>query len=199
MIKPEDIIRAEFSRSFLGYDMKQVDTLLDAVIEEMEAWEKERSEMLTALEYLLQELEQQEGKAAEPSAKRLAAQEKTARMALGKPQTQSDAQKTEPRDKKRSRMKEMLRAQKKEQPLPQAVSFEPQQEPDSQQIPLAKAHREDTASAAFEIPTYVFAGSTDQAEPAATVAEEIEVVREENGASSSAEVLSESEPSEQEA
>ena len=37
MIKAEDLIRVEFSRSFLGYDMKEVDTLLDAVIEQVEA------------------------------------------------------------------------------------------------------------------------------------------------------------------
>ena len=32
MIKIDDIINAEFSRSFMGYDMKEVDSFLDAVI-----------------------------------------------------------------------------------------------------------------------------------------------------------------------
>ena len=58
MIKIDDIINAEFSRSFMGYDMKEVDSFLDAVIEQMESNEKERREMLTALEYLLHEIEQ---------------------------------------------------------------------------------------------------------------------------------------------
>ena len=60
MIKIDDIINAEFSRSFMGYDMKEVDSFLDAVIEQMESNEKERREMLTALEYLLHEIEQYE-------------------------------------------------------------------------------------------------------------------------------------------
>ena len=64
MIKIDDIINAEFSRSFMGYDMKEVDSFLDAVIEQMESNEKERREMLTALEYLLHEIEQYEQLAA---------------------------------------------------------------------------------------------------------------------------------------
>lgn len=65
MIKIDDIINAEFSRSFMGYDMKEVDSFLDAVIEQMESNEKERREMLTALEYLLHEIEQYEQLAAD--------------------------------------------------------------------------------------------------------------------------------------
>lgn len=58
MISIDDIVKKEFSRSFLGYDMREVDLFLDAIIEQLEADERERQEMLTAMEYLLRELEQ---------------------------------------------------------------------------------------------------------------------------------------------
>lgn len=54
----EDIVKKEFSRAFMGYDMREVDYFLDEIIEQMEAYERERQEMLTAMEYLLRELEQ---------------------------------------------------------------------------------------------------------------------------------------------
>ena len=57
MISIDDIVKKEFSRSFLGYDMREVDLFLDAIIEQLEADERERQEMLTAMEYLLRELE----------------------------------------------------------------------------------------------------------------------------------------------
>lgn len=55
MISIDDIVKKEFSRSFLGYDMREVDLFLDAIIEQLEADERERQEMLTAMEYLLRE------------------------------------------------------------------------------------------------------------------------------------------------
>lgn len=58
MTKIEDIVKKEFSRSFMGYDMREVDFFLDEIIEQMETYERERQEMLTAMEYLLRELEQ---------------------------------------------------------------------------------------------------------------------------------------------
>lgn len=58
MTKIEDIVKKEFSRSFMGYDMREVDYFLDEIIEQMETYERERQEMLTAMEYLLRELEQ---------------------------------------------------------------------------------------------------------------------------------------------
>lgn len=54
----EDIVKKEFSRAFMGYDMREVDYFLDEIIEQMEVYERERQEMLTAMEYLLRELEQ---------------------------------------------------------------------------------------------------------------------------------------------
>ena len=57
---PEDIIQKEFSRSFFGYDMQEVDTFLDGVIDQMERMEGERKEMIAAMEYLLGKLEKQE-------------------------------------------------------------------------------------------------------------------------------------------
>ena len=37
MISIDDIVKKEFSRSFLGYDMREVDLFLDAIIEQLEA------------------------------------------------------------------------------------------------------------------------------------------------------------------
>ena len=42
MISIDDIVKKEFSRSFLGYDMREVDLFLDAIIEQLEADERER-------------------------------------------------------------------------------------------------------------------------------------------------------------
>ena len=163
MIKPEDIIRAEFSRSFLGYDMKEVDTLLDAVAEQMEAWEKERAEMLTALEYLLQEIEQKE-KEETASAKRIAEQGKTAHITQGK--TAEETERMEQREQRR-RMRELLASS----PLPQAVTTDPAAAEQTERIPLAKAYAETEEAASFEIPTYVFAGASEQEAPAAPTEE----------------------------
>lgn len=58
MITAEDIVNKRFSRSVLGYDIGEVDLFLDAVIEQFEAYERERKEMMTAMDYLLKELEQ---------------------------------------------------------------------------------------------------------------------------------------------
>lgn len=58
MMKISDIVNKEFSRSFMGYDMREVDCFLDEIIEQLETYERERQEMLTAMEYLLRELEQ---------------------------------------------------------------------------------------------------------------------------------------------
>ena len=58
MMKTSDIVNKEFSRSFMGYDMREVDCFLDEIIEQLETYERERQEMLTAMEYLLRELEQ---------------------------------------------------------------------------------------------------------------------------------------------
>lgn len=58
MIRISDIVKKEFTRSFMGYDMREVDLFLDEIIEQMETYERERQEMLTAMEYLLRELEQ---------------------------------------------------------------------------------------------------------------------------------------------
>lgn len=58
MMKISDIVNKEFSRSFMGYDMREVDYFLDEIIEQLETYERERQEMLTAMEYLLRELEQ---------------------------------------------------------------------------------------------------------------------------------------------
>ena len=58
MITVEDIIQKRFSRSVLGYDIGEVDLFLDAVIEQFEAYERERADLMRAMDSLLKELEQ---------------------------------------------------------------------------------------------------------------------------------------------
>jgi len=171
MIKPEDIIQVEFSRSLFGYDMKEVDTLLDAVIEQMEAWERERQEMLTALECLLQELEQQAPQDAETVKEQIPVRDRIDRIAHG----QSAEHWTESSPvfaaRKRKRGAESD-SQPKMQPLPQAVPLE-EVEP-MQDIPLAKIPTQ-SEETEFEIPTYLFAGEAEPMIRMPAVAEEVEV------------------------
>lgn len=56
-MRTEDIVNRIFTRSFMGYDIEQVDRFLDEVIDAIEQYEAEKKEMLTAMEYLLQKLE----------------------------------------------------------------------------------------------------------------------------------------------
>ena len=56
----EDIVNKIFTRSFMGYDIEQVDLFLDEVIERFEKYEAEKKEMLIAMEYLLNKLEHDE-------------------------------------------------------------------------------------------------------------------------------------------
>ncbi len=56
-MKVNDIVNKEFTKSILGYDVREVDVFLDQVIEQLEKLETERREMMTAIEYLLAELE----------------------------------------------------------------------------------------------------------------------------------------------
>lgn len=56
-MRTEDIVNRIFTRSFMGYDIEQVDRFLDEVIDALEQYEAEKKEMLTAMEYLLQKLE----------------------------------------------------------------------------------------------------------------------------------------------
>ena len=56
-MRTDEIINKVFTRSFMGYDIEQVDLFLDEVIEAMERYEAEKREMLSAMEYLLKKLE----------------------------------------------------------------------------------------------------------------------------------------------
>ncbi|HWP21793.1 MAG TPA: DivIVA domain-containing protein [Candidatus Cryosericum sp.] len=56
-MRTEDIVNKVFARSFMGYDIEQVDRFLDEIIENLERCEAEKKEMLTAMEYLLGKLE----------------------------------------------------------------------------------------------------------------------------------------------
>lgn len=53
----DDIVNKNFSRSFMGYDIEQVDGFLDEIIEALERYESEKREMLNAMEYLMKKLE----------------------------------------------------------------------------------------------------------------------------------------------
>lgn len=56
-MRTEEIVEKVFARSFMGYDIEQVDVFLDEVIEALERYEAEKQEMLNAMEYLMRKLE----------------------------------------------------------------------------------------------------------------------------------------------
>ncbi len=56
-MRTEEIINKVFTRSFMGYDIEQVDAFLDEMIEALERYEAEKQEMLIAMEYLMRKLE----------------------------------------------------------------------------------------------------------------------------------------------
>lgn len=155
MIKPEDIIQVEFSRAVLGYDMKEVDTLLDAVIEQMEAWEKERSEMLTALEYLLREIERYEMPAGQKSLAQV--QAASVSDAARSKASVSSAVQTEALHAKRSRSDSRKQGRRVAAPHFESKHREASENRQTEQ------ERQTVCSDDFEIPTYVFAGTQDAA------------------------------------
>lgn len=53
----DEIVNKVFTRSFMGYDIEQVDGFLDEIIETLERYEAEKREMLSAMEYLMKKLE----------------------------------------------------------------------------------------------------------------------------------------------
>ena len=56
-MRTDEIVNQVFTRSFMGYDIEQVDGFLDEVIETLERYEAEKREMLAAMEYLMKKLE----------------------------------------------------------------------------------------------------------------------------------------------
>ncbi len=56
-MRTDDIVNKVFARSFMGYDVEQVDAFLDELIDCIERYESEKREMLSAIEYLLGKLE----------------------------------------------------------------------------------------------------------------------------------------------
>ncbi len=59
-MRTDEIINRVFTRSFMGYDVEEVDRFLDEIIACFDRYEAEKKEMLTALEYLLGKLERGE-------------------------------------------------------------------------------------------------------------------------------------------
>ena len=56
-MRTDEIVNKVFTRSFMGYDIEQVDLFLDDIIEMLERYEAEKREMLSAMEYLMKKLE----------------------------------------------------------------------------------------------------------------------------------------------
>jgi len=56
-MRTDEIVNQVFTRSFMGYDIEQVDVFLDEVIDTLERYEAEKREMLAAMEYLMKKLE----------------------------------------------------------------------------------------------------------------------------------------------
>ena len=56
-MRTDEIVNKIFTRSFMGYDIEQVDLFLDEMIDTLERYEAEKREMLSAMEYLMKKLE----------------------------------------------------------------------------------------------------------------------------------------------
>ncbi len=56
MMTVEAIANKSFRRTFLGYDLEQVDDFLDEIIRQMQQMEQERRELTATLDYLVGEL-----------------------------------------------------------------------------------------------------------------------------------------------
>ena len=56
MMTVEAIANKSFRRTFLGYDLEQVDDFLDEIIKEMQQMEQERRELTDTIDYLVGEL-----------------------------------------------------------------------------------------------------------------------------------------------
>lgn len=56
MMTVEAIANKSFRRTFLGYDLEQVDDFLDEIIQQMQQMEQERRELIDTIDYLVGEL-----------------------------------------------------------------------------------------------------------------------------------------------
>ena len=56
MMTVEAIANKSFRRTFLGYDLEQVDDFLDEIIQQMQQMEQERQELTDTIDYLVGEL-----------------------------------------------------------------------------------------------------------------------------------------------
>ena len=136
MRSTDDIIHKEFSHSFIGYDMREVDFFLDELIDRFEKLEAERKEMLAAMEYLLQKVEALGGgtgdgrtlAAAESTFQRLNAAAASG-VAAGPVRVQAGAaQKKEPRPVKK-------RPRPAPEPEPEPI-YEPEPEPEEPPVAI---------------------------------------------------------------
>ena len=56
MMTVEAIANKSFRRTFLGYDLEEVDDFLDEIIRQMQQMEQERKELTDTIDYLVGEL-----------------------------------------------------------------------------------------------------------------------------------------------
>jgi len=56
MMTVEAIANKSFRRTFLGYDLEQVDDFLDEIIQQLQQMEQERRELTDTIDYLVGEL-----------------------------------------------------------------------------------------------------------------------------------------------
>ena len=56
MMTVEAIANKSFRRTFLGYDLEQVDNFLDEIIQQFQQMEQERRELTDTIDYLVGEL-----------------------------------------------------------------------------------------------------------------------------------------------
>lgn len=61
-VRSEDILNISFSGSIFGYNRKEVDEFLDEAAEQMRALEREREEMILALDTLMKQVDSMNGK-----------------------------------------------------------------------------------------------------------------------------------------
>lgn len=125
-MQPEDIIKKEFSRSFLGYDMREVDVFLDEIIDRMEQMEGERKEMIAAMEYLLGKLENQ-GELPTIQAKYLKNSSVEKRLPEKRVTVTKEKRKKEEPEKKKTKQEKQEKREKRETPV---SAVEPVQEPE---------------------------------------------------------------------
>lgn len=153
-MRTDEIVNKAFSRSFMGYDIEQVDAFLDEVIDCLEQYESEKREMLSAMEYLLGKLE---------SGQKLPLAEMRRMIGEGKPSGKR-LETAERGDKRRAQAQRALPSGQQQEKRARAISrregktaAKPKEGAGMKRAPrvqrVAKAHREEREAVAIEYET----------------------------------------------